>query len=81
MDRTGSDPLGELFAETAQVNREVLAAALREIIWLDRDSLSIHFKHGVREQLGRTKSIIAALLGQKALTLTAPNAEDGITPR
>ena len=68
------DPLGRLFGETITINRDRLANVLAERVWLDRESRSVHFKHAVRDELGKTKTVITALLAQRALALTVDGA-------
>jgi hypothetical protein len=76
-----SDPLQRLFADRRAVNRELLAEVLVERIWLDRETATFHFHPGVRDRIGRARSILAALLAQKALALATASENESLTPR
>ncbi len=80
MDNSTPDPLEQLFGDRRVVNRELLANALSGRIWLDRDSGTFHFHIGVRDSLGRSRSILIALLAQKALALVT-DSNEGLAPR
>jgi hypothetical protein len=81
MDNSTQDPLEQLFGDRKTVNRELLANALSGRIWLDRASGTFHFHIGVRDDLGRSRSILIALLAQKALALVTDSDKEGLAPR
>jgi hypothetical protein len=81
MSSSDPDPLHRLFADRRAVNRELLAKTLFERIWLDRETASFHFYPGVRDRIGRTRSILTALLAQKALALATDSENENLAPR
>jgi hypothetical protein len=81
MDNPHPDPLHQLFADRTVVNRKLLAEALLERVWLDRQDMSFHFHPGVRDRLGRLRSVLIALLAQKALALATGAEDESLAPR
>jgi hypothetical protein len=81
MNDSNQDPLQRLFADRKTVTRELLTQVLIERVWLDRDTASFHFFPGVRDRLGRSRSVLTALLAQKALALASASEKESLTPR
>jgi hypothetical protein len=78
---TDQDPLSQLFADRRAVNRELLANTLLEKVWLDRETASFHFYPGVRDRMGKSRSVLTALLAQKALALATDSANESLSPQ
>jgi hypothetical protein len=81
MNNIPSDPLHRLFGDRRVINRELLANTLKETVWLDRDTATFHFHQGVRDRIGRARSVLIALLAQKALVLAIGSGEECMTPK
>src|SRR5687768_5763781 len=76
-----TDPLNRLVADGEEVDRELLANALQNVLRLDLTRGAFAFLHGVRERLNSRQQVIAALLGQKALHLLREELAEGLRPQ
>jgi hypothetical protein len=81
MKTPDQDPLSRLFADRRAVNRELLAEILLEKVWLDRETASFHFYPGVRDRIGKSRSVLTALLAQKALALATDSDHESLSPQ
>lgn len=78
---TQSDPLMRLVVNQIGVNRELLATILEDKVRLDPKAGVFSFKPDVRVRLGNRRTVITALLAQKALHLLAGENSECLMPR
>lgn len=75
------DPLSRLVVNQAEVDRELLAQVLADKVTIDPDAGTFAFKHRVRKQLGKSNTVLTALLAQKALVLLGAELAEPLQPR
>ena len=75
------DPLLELVADTREINRGRLKDLLKGRVWIDRETETVHLVPEERSERDAKRSVLLALLGQKALALLVPEQVDAITPK
>ncbi len=73
------DPLQALVVDTQRVNRETLAAILKDRVVLDLQTASVHFL-AEAPRSARVR-VLLALLGRKALFLLKASEVDAISPK
>ena len=75
------DPLQILVADAQQVNRDALAAVLKDRVMLDLQLGSVHLVRKPGASIGARQAILLALLGRKALSLLKASEVDAISPK
>ena len=76
------DHLNQLFADQKEIDRKLLADALADIVTFDRSTRSVRFRPGARDRLDKRATVLAVLLGQRALGLAlGDDGPEGLAPK
>jgi hypothetical protein len=76
-----TDPLARLVVDQVEVDRELLASILADLVRVDPARGTFAFQHQARRNLGSKKTVIVALLARKALCLLGASIPEALLPK